>query len=127
MEARERLIRQLLLKQRCQLCHSVYTTEGNVILARRRDVWLVMASCAFCQQKDTFVIQFSAPIRGRRRITSYRLSNPASSNTPSGAPRTQSHPSRQAKRPISSNDVQEMREFLTRFDGDFQRLFAEVE
>src|SRR5579862_8252550 len=124
MEARERLIRQLLQKQRCQLCHSTYTPEESIILARRFDVWLVMASCTICQQKDTFVIQFSSPVRGRRRITSYRLSNPSSSST---SPRAASHSHGQESLAVSFDDVLEMHKFLEDFDGDFQRLFAEVE
>ncbi len=124
MNAKERIVRKLLLRHRCRLCDSAYAPESSIVLARRREVWLVMASCSFCQQKDTFIIQFPSRTQGRR-ITSYRLSRPAQPALPQSASHLQ--PELSPLLPIGLDDVLTMREFLASFDGDFQRLFAEVE
>lgn len=126
MDAKERIIGKLLLRHRCQFCGSSYAPESRIILARRREVWLVMASCSLCQQKDTFIIQFPSRVHDRS-ITSYRLSRPEPPPPPARFQPTQ--PEREAivPAPIGLDDVLTMREFLATFDGDFQRLFAEVE
>lgn len=126
MDAKERIVSKLLLRHRCQFCGSHYAPESRIILARRRDVWLVMASCFLCQQKDTFIIQFPSRMHGRR-ITSYRLSRPEPPTPPGYSLPSQPEREDTAHVPISLDDVLTMREFLATFDGDFQRLFAEVE
>jgi len=127
MNAKERIVRKLLLRHRCHLCDSAYAPESSIVLARRREVWLVMASCSFCRQKDTFIIQFPSRSQGRR-ITSYRLSRPAEpALTQSVTPASLMQPESSSLLPIGLDDVLTMREFLATFDGDFQRLFAEVE
>jgi hypothetical protein len=126
MDAKERIVSKLLLQHRCQFCSSPYAPESRIILARRREVWLVMASCSLCQQKDTFIIQFPSRVRGRR-ITSYRLSRPETPAPLARALPVQAEQEATAPVPIGLDDVLDMREFLATFDGDFQRLFAEVE
>ncbi|GAC1614682.1 MAG: hypothetical protein NVS4B7_06920 [Ktedonobacteraceae bacterium] len=101
-----------------------------LVLARRSEVWMVMISCLECEQKDTYVVKFPPQMQGRRRVTSYRLSKPPTS-TPLPA---ELHPTlpevSEAARPaypVNVDDVLDMHLFLKNFNGDFQRLFAEVE
>lgn len=122
MEARERIIRKLLMEQRCHRCGDHFAPESRIVLARRREVWMVMASCSLCEQMDTFIVQFPSQKQGRRHVTSYRLSRPPSEIDAVTPP--------QAEAPVPAvtfDDVLGMRRFLEDFDGDFQRLFAGIE
>jgi hypothetical protein len=95
-----------------------------MVLARRSELWMVMVSCTACQQKDTFVVKFPLQMQGRRRVTSYRLSKPP--ETPHLQEFRELEP-KVASTPVSLDDVLDMHLFLKNFNGDFQRLFAEVE
>src|SRR5207302_816509 len=101
-----------------------------LVLARRSEVWMVMISCTTCEQKDTYVVKFPPQMQGRRRVTSYRLSKPPASTplpeephlTLPAIPETPA-----LTGPVNLDDVLDMHFFLKNFNGDFQRLFAEVE
>lgn len=98
------------------------------MLARRSEVWMVMVSCIACEEKDTFVVKFPQETRGRRRVTSYRLSKPPSAPLREGLQRDlEVPPTPFPSRPVSVDDVLDMHQFLKDFDGDFQRLFSEIE
>ncbi|HVB72875.1 MAG TPA: hypothetical protein VNE38_04900 [Ktedonobacteraceae bacterium] len=128
MEAKERVIRKLLMEQRCHRCGDHFAPESRIVLARRREIWMVMASCSLCEQMDTFIVQFPPPGQGQKRVTSYRLSRPPTPALPpqAGAMSPQPHQERSVTT-ITIDDVLDMRQFLKHFDGDFQRLFAEIE
>lgn len=124
MDAQERIIRRLFSEQHCPHCGYAYLPDSMMVLARRSELWMVMVSCTACQQKDTFVVKFPLQMQGRQRVTSYRLSKPP--ETPHlqefGEPKPM-----MPSTPVSLDDVLDMHLFLKNFNGDFQRLFAEVE
>ena len=138
MDGQERIIRKLFMEQHCLHCGRPYDPANMMVLARRSEVWMVMLSCEDCTQKDTYVVKFPPQLQGRRRITSYRLSKPPASTplpeeprSPSTLPdlpetpmpRTPQPPSA----PVNVDDVLDMHFFLRDFNGDFQRLFAEID
>ncbi len=136
MDAQERIIRRLFTEQQCHYCGRPYEPERMLILARRTEVWMVMISCGDCEQKDTYVIKFPPQMQGRRSVTSYRLSRPSVSkaSTPSTPlpqgplpdfPQVPETP--RLSGPVNADDVLDMYLFLKNFNGDFQRLVAEVE
>jgi hypothetical protein len=87
---------------------------------------MVMVTCATCSQAASFVVQFSKS--GRRTLTIYRLSRPSQTTSPAEAAIPSSPvPPQIPSTPVTDSDVLEMRQFLEGFDGDFQRLFAEIE
>jgi len=136
MDGQERIIRRLFTEKKCHRCGRPYEAEQVMVLARRSEVWMVMISCQDCEQKDTYVVKFPPQMQGRRRVTSYRLSRP-----PASTPLPQELEGSQKKRPeslemptapspsqpVDADDVLDMHLFLKNFNGDFQRLFAEVE
>jgi len=134
MDGQERIIRKLFTEKQCHRCGRPYEAEQVLVLARRSEVWMVMISCQDCEQKDTYVVKFPPQMQGRRRVTSYRLSRP-----PASTPLPQELEGLQHQRPESlempvapshpvvADDVLDMHLFLKNFNGDFQRLFAEVE
>src|SRR5712691_1388448 len=125
MDAQERIIIKLFAEQHCPRCGSPYQSESVQVLARRSEVWMIMLSCATCQQKDTFVVKFPLEMQGRRSVTSYRLSRPPSPPLPEKQPEPEA-PS-VSTTPVTSDDVLDMHLFLKHFNGDFQLLFAENE
>jgi len=130
MDAQERIIRRLFTEQQCQRCGRPYEAENVLVLARRSELWMVMISCLDCEQKDTYVVKFPPQMQGRRRVTSYRLSKPPAS-TPLSEEISQTMPevpeTPRPSHPVNADDVLDMYLFLKNFNGDFQRLFAEVE
>ena len=94
---------------------------------------MVMISCQDCEQKDTYVVKFPPQMQGGRRVTSYRLSKPpASTSSPQELEglqqkRLESPEMSPPSQPVNTDDVLDMHLFLKNFNGDFRRLFAEVE
>jgi hypothetical protein len=127
MDAQERIILRLFAEQHCPRCGSLYQSESVLILARRSEVWMIMISCSACQQKDTFVVKFPLGMQGRRRVTSYRLSRPPSTPLPEQQPQPPPETPTFPTTPVNSDDVLDIHLFLKRFNGDFQRLFANDE
>jgi hypothetical protein len=72
-------------------------------------------------------------MQGGRRVTSYRLSKPpASTSSPQELEglqqkRLESPEMSPPSQPVNTDDVLDMHLFLKNFNGDFRRLFAEVE
>ncbi len=131
MDGQERIIRKLFTEKKCHHCGRGYDPAELLVLARRSDVWMVMVSCTDCEQKDTFVVKFPPQLQGRRHVTSYRISKPPA-ETPLPAEAAEPPPTQPAMpetqpQPVSADDVLNMHLFLKHFDGDFQRLFSEVE
>jgi hypothetical protein len=131
MDGQERIIRRLFTEQCCHRCGRPYEAERLLVLARRSEVWMVMISCLDCEQKDTYVVKFPPQMQGRRRVTSYRLSKPPTSRPlPQEIEELQEMPPEILEtsiHPVNVDDVLDMHLFLKNFNGDFQRLFAEVE
>ncbi len=142
MDGQERIIRKLFTEKQCHRCGRPYEAEQVLVLARRSEVWMVMISCQDCEQKDTYVVKFPPQMQGRRRVTSYRLSRPPASTPLPMEPGEgqQKHPESlempgplvapppvAPSHPVVADDVLDMHLFLKDFNGDFQRLFAEVE
>ncbi len=133
MDGQERIIRRLFTEKQCHRCGRPYEAERLLVLARRSEVWMVMISCQDCEQKDTYVVKFPPQMQGGRRVTSYRLSKPpASTSSPQELEGLQQkHPESPEmsppSQPVNTDDVLDMYLFLKNFNGNFQRLFAEVE
>ena len=133
MDGQERIIRKLFTEQYCLHCGKPYEPENVMVLARRSEVWMVMIHCIDCEQKDTFVVKFPPQLQGRRRITSYRLSKPPT--IPISTPLPEEPGNAFPVLPetpfptvaVNTDDVLDMHLFLKDFNGDFQRLFSEIE
>lgn len=141
MHARERLIRQCFADQQCAHCSALYPAEGIVVLARRPNAWMVLASCDQCQRRGIFVVRFPARRLGNAETlpeAPHLLTDPLMPPLPDPSaltppqPEESSHsPSPRRPRsesssvpPITAHDVDAMHEFLRSFDGDFRGLFA---
>ncbi len=137
MDGQERILRKLFAHKKCHHCGQAYEPERILVLARRSEVWMVMISCKDCEQKDTFVVKFPPQLQGRRHVTSHRIAKPPPATPPPGAlPQAAANPppllpgsagSSDLSQALNADDVLNMHLFLKYFDGDFQRLFSEVD
>lgn len=134
MQARERIIRDRFTEQLCGQCRAHYSADSVVVLAHRRSVWMVMATCPSCQGRALFVVSFhdagqqlfDAPLDTPEFFPNSFLPAAEASSSPKLAlpdlrppldlPGDASE--------VTIADVNAMHEFLQRFDGDFRGLFT---
>ena len=123
MHWRERSIRERFERQTCSQCGAAYPPASVVVIAHRGAVYVLMASCEHCQHRAIFLVSFpqqpasahpivSLPLTPRPDLSALMASSsPAASSSPRSA--------------VSPADVDEMRQFLATFDGDFRSLFRQ--
>lgn len=109
MDARQRLsqMRRRVAQgaYRCHQCGHPYAPENVTVLGREADVWFVALRCRACRRR----VYAAATFRERRVHRAGR----GEAGAGTGRPPT-----------IRPNDVESMRSFLNKFDGDFQKLFG---
>ena len=132
MHAREHVIRDRFAERACPHCGASYVPDAVVVLARRRSLWVVMASCRQCPRRDLYVVSFGQEGQSARPFDVAEAAAliegdlAAPSDVTSGSPGDKAAGwwDRQALAPITEADVHSMRDFLERFTGDFQTLFS---
>ena len=123
MHWRERSIRERFERQTCSQYGATYPPASVVVIAHRGAVYVLMASCEHCQHRAIFLVSFpqqpasthpviSQPLAPRADLSALMASSPLSSAS-------------SARSAISPTDVDEMRQFLATFDGDFLSLFGQ--
>jgi hypothetical protein len=94
----------------CAVCGAAFPPERIRVLAQREDLYFVDLDCAGCGSGAvaivTIEVEEDGPRLGPDGLADLRQAG--------GDPEAE---------PVSADDVLAMREFLRRFDGDFQRLF----
>jgi hypothetical protein len=103
----ERLLKQLLSTYRCQNCNRRFDRDRFGVVARHEKLWVVSAKCTKCHSQQMFWVSLKDGVQ------------PAPNEvTPLERRRLEALPQ------LSYDDVLDMHEFLSRFDGDFRNLFA---
>lgn len=105
--AQERLFRQLQTTHRCTNCRQRFERDRFNVVAKHERLWVVSARCASCHKSQMFWVSLKDGIQPM-----------PSEISPTERRRLDSLP------PISHDDVLDMHEFLSRFDGDFRALFV---
>lgn len=125
MHARERVIREHFAGHDCSHCGQPQIHAGVLVLARRRDTWLVLVTCPRCDHRGIFVVSF--PPAAGQSDPRLRAINPADLEVRALSPESLAAalPEALVAPVITWDDVLQMRTFLQSFDGDFQRAFAE--
>ncbi len=90
----------------CSGCRTPYEAEDVEIISRNGDMWFFALSCSHCQSRAMVAAAISQDwetdvLQADTTVTSFEHGEP-----------------------VSSNDVEAIREFLEDFDGDFKRLFG---
>lgn len=126
MHARERIIRERFAAQACAQCGRQRAGTRVLVLARRRNTWLVLVTCAGCDHRGIYVVSFPTP--ASLDADGWRATDPLDVQVrPLSAGSLAMLPSAREplNEPITVDDVSAMRAFLQTFDGDFHRAFAE--
>ena len=132
MHAREHVIRDRFAERACPHCGASYGPDAVVVLARRRSLWVVMASCRQCPRRDLYVVSFGQEGQSARPFDVAEAAALIDSDLAAPSSVTDGSPSgmvgerwdKSAPAPITEADVHSMRDFLERFTGDFQTLFS---
>ena len=123
MHARERIIRERFAQQQCQECGSPYDEDGILVLARRRSTWMVLVTCPSCEHRGIFVVSFPTALDTKAHHAKLDLSSLPGALADT-ANVTIGHAPPPESDPVSLGEVNQMREFLDTFDGNFHRLFV---
>jgi hypothetical protein len=123
MHARERIIRERFAQQHCQECGASYDEDGILVLARRRSTWMVLVTCKACEHRGIFVVSFPSALDTKAHDAKLDLAAmpgalAETANVTHGAG------THAANGPVTTDEVNQMRDFLADFDGNFQRLFV---
>ncbi|MCS7255105.1 MAG: hypothetical protein RMJ05_06415 [Thermomicrobium sp.] len=101
MDSRWEKVRAIVLNmvERCAVCGQRFSAEDLQALGRSRSTWAFRLTCQFCGASSLI-----AAVIDEEQLA--------------GSPVPEVH------EPVTQRDVEEIREFLEHFDGDFQRLFG---
>jgi hypothetical protein len=105
----ERLLKQLISTMRCEVCRRGFEGEHVRVAARHEQLWIVSVRCGQCRNQQVFWVA----IKDREGQTTL-LRDVSDDEEEQFA----------ALPAVTSNDVLDMHEFLSNFNGDFKRLFA---
>lgn len=106
----EGFIKQLMSAMKCSVCGALYRPANIKVLGHRDNLWFLSVSCHSCKSQGLVaaVIKEEGDIPGI--ITD--LSKEEYSMLEGGSM-------------VSGDDVLDMHQFLSEFDGDFNRVFKE--
>lgn len=124
MHARERVIRERFAEHACSHCGRSHLHPGVLVLARRRETWLVLVTCPRCDHRGIFVVSF--PHASGSNDWGYQTTDRAGLEVRALTPEALAAalPEALIAPAITWDDVFQMRTFLQSFDGDFKRAFA---
>jgi hypothetical protein len=104
----ERLIKKLMTSMKCESCGHNYEPYNIDILGHREDMWFMRVLCSECHTQCLV----AAVVREGKV--------PAEVNDLTAA-----EIDKLRRETIEIDDVLDMHNFLTEFDGDFSRLFSQ--
>ncbi len=103
----DRIIRRLVISQKCSVCGQPYPLENIDIVSRQGNLWLLKLVCSACRTQSLVV----AVIRkGKTSGIISELSEDECEKFKNA-------------RVLSADDVLDMHDFLKGFSGDFVRIF----
>ena len=116
----EKQIKRVVLDrmERCSVCHHEFVQDDIRIVSRTQDMWMMVVTCTECHARN-----FVAAVLGDGDPAEAQLALRRLSEAPSGID-LEPEDTLPAGDPVSVDDVLEMHQFLSGFDGDFNRLFG---
>lgn len=124
MDSNENRIRKIVLERLgvCRVCHRVHESDDVHVVSQNPDVWMMVVECPDCHTRSFVAAVVDEKQADDARIALRRLAGEHLHD--------QELVAREAEEiatptePVTDTDVDEMREFLNTFNGDFKRLFA---
>jgi hypothetical protein len=124
MDSNENRIRKIVLERLgvCRVCHRVHESEDVHVVSQNPDVWMMVVECPDCHTRSFVAAVVDEKQADDARIALRRLAGEHLHDQELVA----SEPDEIATptEPVTDTDVDEMRDFLNTFNGDFKRLFA---
>ena len=124
MDSNENRIRKIVLERLgvCRVCHRVHESDDVHVVSQNPDVWMMVVECPDCHTRSFVAAVVDEKQADDARIALRRLAGEHLHDQELGA----SEPDEIATPtvPVTDTDVDELREFLNTFNGDFKRLFA---
>jgi hypothetical protein len=105
----ERLLKQLIGTFRCHVCRHAFENDHVRVAARQEQLWIVSVRCRRCRNQQVFWVALKdqpVPQDDSPDLSSTEEERFA------------------AMSPVASDDVLDVHEFLSEFNGDFKGLFA---
>ncbi|HEY8445615.1 MAG TPA: hypothetical protein VIL01_00760 [Thermomicrobiales bacterium] len=123
MDASEGQIKRIVLERmhRCSVCHRPFAPEDVQILSRKPDVWMMVVHCTDCHSRS-----FVAALLGDGDPTAARMALRRLSRE-HGMMSGEFEAPAEPREPVTIDDVLDMHEFLKSFDGDFRKLFSQLD
>lgn len=130
MDSSEQQIKRNILDRmdRCTVCHRDFGADDLKVVRRERGYWVVAVTCGDCHNRNLVAAVLDDGDTTEARNVLKEMSNAAGfdiSFTPIEDAPVELEPAPKAGPLVNATDVLEMHEFLTHFNGDFQRLFRE--
>ena len=124
MDSNENRIRKIVLERLgvCRVCHRLHEGEDVHVVSQNPDVWMMVVECPDCHTRSFVAAVVDEKPADDARIALRRLAGEHLRDQQVEETETviQASPAD----PVSEADVDDMRDFLSTFNGDFKRLFA---
>ena len=118
----EKQIKRIVLNrmERCTVCHREFGSDDINVVSRRADMWMMVVTCTECHSRNFVAAVLGDGDPDEAQLALRKLSE-------SGRIGVESPEEDEADAvggtPVSIDDVIDMHEFLSGFDGDFARHF----
>ena len=124
MDSNENRIRKIVLERLgvCRVCHRMHEGEDVHVVSQNPDVWMMVVECPDCHTRSFVAAVVDEKQADDARIALRRLAGEHVRDQQDDA--TEPEPTPSPSDPVTESDVDEMRDFLSTFNGDFKRLFA---
>jgi chromosome condensin MukBEF MukE localization factor len=102
----EKLIKKLMSSMKCEECGQNYEAYNVDVLGQREDMWFLRVHCTTCQTQCLVaaVVKEEKALEEASDLAGAEIEHAET---------------------VATNDVLDMHNFLTDFDGDFSRLFGQ--
>jgi hypothetical protein len=124
MDSNENRIRRIVLERLgvCRVCHRLHEGEDVHVVSQNPDVWMMVVECPDCHTRSFVAAVVDEKQADDARIALRRLAGEQTRIQPAEET-TIEEPASPAET-VNEADVEDMRDFLNTFNGDFKRLFA---
>ncbi len=104
----ERLLKQQVGSLRCRVCRRSFHQDQVRVAARHEHLWIVSVRCSLCRNQQVFWVALKDLVKEELL----------------GDVTLEEQERFAAMPPVSGDDILDMHDFLSDFDGDFGTLFT---
>ncbi|MDQ2682800.1 MAG: hypothetical protein M3Y37_04675 [Chloroflexota bacterium] len=119
MDPAENRIRKIVLERLgyCRVCHRHHEETDVHVVSQKPDVWMMVVECPDCSTRSFVAAVVDETQADEAKVALRRMAGEHFRKEREATALAHAEP-------VSEQDVQEMRDFLQTFNGDFKALFA---